>query len=95
MVFHTVPNKLVLEVFSEGEYDNIVWNIGIATLGASLAAPAKLSEFTNFFEIFVREPTKISDYGFYTVFYSGAGGVGTTIAVVSPGKLLFHSFNDN
>ncbi len=88
VVFHTIPNKLVLEVSSEGEYDNIVWNRGVTTLGTSLSAPAKLSEFTNFFEIFVREPTNTSDYGVYDIFYSGAGGLGTTIAVVSPGKLL-------
>ncbi len=87
VVFHTIPNKLVLEVSSEGEYDNIVWNRGAATLGASLSAPAKLSEFTNFFEIFVREPTTTSDYAIYDIFYSGAAGIGITIAVVSPGKL--------
>ncbi len=88
VVFLTIPNKLVLEVSSEGEYDNIVWNRGAATLGL-IFAPAKLSEFLNFFEIFVREPTSTSDYGFYTIFYSGAGARGTTIAVVSPGKLAF------
>ncbi len=78
-----------MEVSSEGEYDNIIWNRGAVTLDSSSTAPAELSEFVNFFEIFVREPTTISDYGFYTIFYSGAGSVGTTIAVVSPGKLIF------
>ncbi len=79
-----------MEVSSEGEYDDIVWNRDAATLGASSLAPAKFSEFVNFFEIFVREPTNTSDQGLYDIFYSGAGGLGTTIAVVSPGKLIFH-----
>ncbi len=80
----------MLEVSSEGEYDNVVWNRDSSTLGAGSLAPAQLSEFVNFFEIFVREPTSTSDHGLYDIFYSGAGGVGTTIAVVSPGKLIFH-----
>ncbi len=80
----------MLEVSGEGEYCNIVWNRGGETLGASSLAPAELSEFVKFFEIFVREPTSTSDQGLYEIFYSGAGGLGTTIAVVSPGKLIFH-----
>ncbi len=80
----------MLEVSSEGEYDNIVWNRNSVPLDASLLAPAELSEFVNFFEIFVREPTSTSDYGLYDIFYSGAGGLGTTIAVVFAGKLIFH-----
>ncbi len=79
----------MLEVSSEGGYDNIIWNRDAVTLASSSIAPAKLSEFVNFFEVFVREPTTTSDYGFYEIFYSGYGGLGTTIAVVSPGKLLF------
>ncbi len=79
-----------MEVSSEGEYENIVWNRGGVTLDSNSVAPAKLSEFVNFFEIFVREPTNTSDHGLYDVFYSGAGGLGTTIVVVSSGKLMFH-----
>ncbi len=82
----------MLEVSSEGEYDNIVWNRDAATLGASSLAPAELSEFVNFFEIFVREPTSTSDHGLYDIFYSGGGGLGTTIAVASPGKLIIFHF---
>ncbi len=80
----------MLEVSSEGDYDNIVWNRDAEPLGASSLAPANFSEFVNFFEIFVREPTTTSDYGLYEIFYFGTGGFGTTIAVVSPGKLIFH-----
>ncbi len=79
-----------MEVSSEREYGNIVWNRGGVTLDSNSVAPAKLSEFVHFLKIFVREPTSTSDYGLYDIFYSGAGGLGTTIAVVSPGKLIFH-----
>ncbi len=87
VVFHSIPNKLVLEISSEGEYDNIAWSRNGTALGTSVTV--QLSEFVNFFEIFVREPTSISDHGFYDITYFGAGGIGTEIAVVSPGKLMF------
>ena len=75
----------MLEVSASGGYSGIVWNRDGCALGTT-AAPALLSEFTNFFEIFVREPTTTSDYGAYDVVYSGQGGVGTEILVVPPGK---------
>ena len=75
----------MLEVSASGGYGSIVWSKDGTALG-STAAPATLSEFTNFFEIFVREPTSSSDYGSFDISYSGGGGVGTTISVVSPGK---------
>ena len=84
-IFLSPPEKLVLEVSASGGYDSIVWTRDGSTLGTT-AAPAPLSEFTNFFEIFVREPTTTSDYGQYDVFYTGQGGVGTEILVVPPGK---------
>ena len=75
----------MLEVSTSGGYSGIIWIIDGSALGTT-AAPASLSEFTHFFEIFVREPTTTSDYGQYDVMYSGQGGVGTEILVVPPGK---------
>ena len=75
----------MLEVSTSGGYSGIVWSRDGNPLG-TIAVPASLSEFTNFFEIFVREPTTTSDYGAYDVVYSGQGGVGIEILVVPPGK---------
>ena len=75
----------MLEVSTSGGYSGIVWSRDGNPLGTT-AVPASLSEFTNFFEIFVREPTTTSDYGAYDVVYSGQGGVGIEILVVPPGK---------
>ena len=75
----------MLEVSASGGYGGLVWSRDGNTLGTS-AAPAPLSEFTNFFEIFVREPTTTSDYGIYDISYSGQGGVGTEILVEPPGR---------
>ena len=75
----------MLEVSSSGGYNTIVvWARDGFDLG-SFALPAQLSEFTHFFEIFVREPTATSDLGVYDVVYFGQGGVGTIIVVTSPG----------
>ena len=84
-IFLRPPEKLVVEVSASGGYAGIVWSRDGSALG-STAAPTLLSEFTNFFEIFVREPTTTSDYGAYDISYSGQGGVGTEILVVPPGK---------
>ena len=75
----------MLEVSTSGGYSGIVWSRDSNALGTN-AAMAKLSEFTFFMEIFVREPTTTSDYGTYDVVYIGRGGVGTDILVVPPGK---------
>ena len=75
----------MLEVRTSGGYGIIVWSRDGNALGTS-AAPALLSEFTNFFEIFFREPITTSDYGAYHTSYSGQGGLGTEILVVPPGK---------
>ena len=74
----------MIEVKASGGYHGINWNRDYNVLGTS-SAPALLSEFTHFFEIFVREPTTTSDYGIYEVVFSGAGGVGTYILVVPAG----------
>ena len=78
------PEKLALEVSASGRYSGISWSRDGFAIGTT-AAPALLSEFTNFFEIFVREPTTTSDYGTYDISYNGQGGVGTEILVVSSG----------
>ena len=74
----------MIEVKTSGGHSNIVWCRDGNALGTS-AAPALLSEFTHFFEIFVREPTTTNDYGTYDVGYIGAGGLRTSILVVPPG----------
>ncbi len=60
---------------ASGTYGFIIWIRNGNTLGGSSAAPALLSEFINFSEIFVREPATASDYGVYDVIYNGRGGV--------------------
>ena len=85
------PEKLVLEVSASGGYSSIVWTRDGNTLGTS-SAPALLSEFTHFFEIFVREPTTASDLGNYEIAYSGAGGLGTTIIVIAVGTYMHISY---
>ena len=67
-----------------GGYTSIVWSRNGSALG-TVAAPADITEFTHFFEIFVREPTTTSDYGNYDITYSGAGGIGTDILVIPSG----------
>ena len=62
----------------------MVWSRDNIALGSS-AAPASVSEFTHFFEIFFREPTTTGDLGVYSVAYSGEGGIGTKIIVMPPG----------
>ena len=85
VIFLVPPEKLVLEVSASGGYSSITWSKDGSALGTT-AAPASISEFTNFFEIFVREPMTTSDYGTYDISYSGQGGVGTEILVAQPGK---------
>ena len=87
IIFLRPPEKLVLEMSARGGYNSIVWSRDNAVLGTS-AAPAPLSEFTNFFEIFVREPTTTSDLGIYDVVYSGEGGLGTIITVITEGTCI-------
>ena len=70
---------------TSGGYSSIIWNRDGNALGTS-GAPAKLSEFTFFMEIFVRELTATSDYGTYRAVYAGTGGLGSNIVVVPPGK---------
>ena len=85
VIFLTTPEKLVVEFRTSEGYGTIIWSRNGLTLGSS-DAPALLSEFTNFLEIFVRQPTTTSDYGRYEASYSGSGGVGTTIIVVPSGN---------
>ena len=74
----------MLEMSASGGYSGIVWSRDGNALG-SVAAPALLSEFTHFFEIFFREPTTSIDYGTYEITYSGSGGIGTATTVLPSG----------
>ncbi len=49
VVFVALSGKMVLEVAASGTYGFIVWNRNGNALGGSIAAPALLSEFVNFF----------------------------------------------
>ena len=84
VIFLKPPEKLVLEVKTSGGYSGVVWSRDGNTLGTG-AAPAPLSEFTNFLEIFVHILTTTNDYGTYDVSYTGEGGIGTNIIVAPPG----------
>ena len=60
------PEKLVIETRASGGYQWIDWMRN----GDPVATgnfPATLAEFSNFFEIFVREPTTVDDLGVYMV----------------------------
>ena len=60
------PEKLVIETRASGGYQHYDWTkngIAVATAGF----PATLDEFSNFFEIFVREPTTMDDLAVYGV----------------------------
>ncbi len=85
VVFVALSGKMVLEVAASGTYGFIIWVRNGNALGASSAAPAELSEFVHFSEIFVREPATASDYGLYDITYSGSGGAGVEIQVASTG----------
>ncbi len=84
IVYVPLSGKIVLEVAVGGTYGFIVWHRNGNTLGFS-SAPAQLSEFVNFFEIFVREPAASSDYGIYLIKFSGSGGIGVEIQVAPTG----------
>ncbi len=85
IIYLQIPQKLVLEVSGSGSYGFIVWSRNGESLGTS-NSQTQLSEFVNFFEIFVREPTTNTDYGIYNVSYSGSGGSGTEISVFPASK---------
>ena len=54
------PEKLVIETRSSGGYQHYDWTRNGNELG-SVGFPATATEFSNFFEIFVREPTGEDD----------------------------------
>ena len=65
------PEKLVIETRASGGYSQLEWNrngnpFRIAENTGSLSPfIVTLQEFSNFFEIFVREPTTTDDLGVY------------------------------
>ena len=66
------PEKLVIETRASGGYGQFDWTrngnpfTAMATPGGS-SFIVTLQEFSNFFEIFVREPTTANDLGVYEV----------------------------
>ena len=63
------PEKLVLETRASGGYREFDWrkNANVFTLAQGEPFTVTLQEFSNFFEIFVREPTTTNDLGVYWV----------------------------
>ena len=63
------PEKLVIETRSSGGYREFYWtkNGNPFTLAQGQPFTVTLQEFSNFFEIFVREPTTADDLGVYEV----------------------------
>ena len=63
------PEKLVIETRASGGYRQFDWvkNGNPFTLAEGQPFTVTLQEFTNFFEIFVREPTTANDMGVYEV----------------------------
>ena len=63
------PEKLVIETRASGGYSQFDWQRNRGTFSATI------QEFSNFFEIFVREPTTADDLGVYEVELGvGTGG---------------------
>ena len=63
------PEKLVIETRASGGYRQFDWvkNGNAFTLAQGQLFTVMLQEFSNFFEIFVREPTSTNDLGVYEV----------------------------
>ena len=63
------PEKLVIETRASGGYRQFDWvrNGNAFTLAPGQPFTITLQEFSNFFEIFVREPTTANDLGVYEV----------------------------
>ena len=58
------PEKLVIETRASGGYQHYDWTRNGNPAGTA-NFPATLEEFSNFFEIFVREPTTTDDLGVF------------------------------
>ena len=63
------PEKLVIETRASGGYQMFDWikNGNEFTLTPGRPFTVTIQEFSNFFEIFVREPTTANDLGVYEV----------------------------
>ena len=60
------PEKLVIETRASGGYQQYDWTRNDVPFGTG-SFPAIIEEFSNFVEIFVREPTTTDDLGVYDV----------------------------
>lgn len=91
IIFLTPPQKLVLEVRSSGRIgDYIRWQKGNQILGQP-GSSASLSDFSNFYEVLVREPTTTADYGEYNahVAQSTKGALFRVTPVGKPSRIYF------
>ena len=66
-IFFRPPGKLVIEIEATGRYQRITWQKNTVILGNS-GFPFVSTEFSNHFEIFVKESSTESDLGLYEIF---------------------------
>ena len=69
VIFLSPPEKLVIETRASGGYRQLDWtrNGNAFTLDPNMPFTVTIQEFSNFFEIFVREPTTADDLAVYEV----------------------------
>lgn len=80
-IFFRPPGKIVIEIEATGRYRRITWQKNTVTLG-NPGFPFVSTEFSNHFEIFVKESSTESDVGLYEVSLFIAGS-----QRVEPGEL--------
>ena len=80
------PEKLVIETRASGGYQMFDWtkNENEFTLAQGRPFTVTLQEFSNFFEIFVREPTTADDLAVYEVELVGGTQVPEIEFAVTP-----------
>ena len=67
------PDKLVIETRASGGYQHYDWERNGDPVNTG-SFPATIEDFSNFFEIFVREPTTMDDLGVYAADFQIAPG---------------------
>ena len=86
--------KLVIETRASGAYQQIDWqrNRNPFTLTQGQPFSVLLQEFPNFFDIFVRDNTTVSDLGLYTVDLPGSQVQELIFAVTPYSKYMYRPF---
>ena len=92
------PEKLFIETRASGGYHQFDWvkNGNAFTLAQGQPFTVMLQEFSNFFEIFVREPSSTNDLGVYEVdlhLIAGPQAPEIEFAVISYSKYILSSYH--